>query len=71
MNKIIALSLLSSSIMIYTKDLKIWKEIKPKISGKKKKQFVILSFGYDQKNQRVGCILKNLGLHFSEFGDLF
>ena len=36
-----------------------------------KKEFVILSFSYDEKNQRIGCILKNIGLFFCEASDNF
>lgn len=71
MNKILALDTLSPSIKIFDTNLNFKSELTPHPIGKNVKDMAILNFAYSQKEQRIGCIIKDIGISFWEASDGF
>lgn len=72
LKSIITLGRLSSSITLYDpKDLHVQHKILPSTCRLMSKDVAILSLAFCEKDQRIGCIINNIGVTFWEASDNF
>ena len=65
LNAVIALGRLSSSISLYDpQELKVKDKITPSACKIMSKDVAILSIAFCERNQRIGCIINNIGITF-------
>lgn len=62
-SRLLTLDTLSTSIKIFDTNLNFKKELAP-VQAKSSKELAIMSFAYSKKQQRIGCIVKDLGMSF-------
>lgn len=66
--KIFSLDALSDAISIYDTNCRLEKKLRPQ-NSKIKKDVVVLSFAYSQRQERIGAVLKDFTLSFWDFVD--
>ena len=69
--KIIAVGVLSPSIMVYDHELQEQHQVRPREGKQMGKDIGIISMGYDRDNDRIGALLTNNTMIFWEGGDNF
>lgn len=68
--KVFTLDDLSDSISVYNTSCGLIKRIKPHFS-KLKKDIVVLSFAYSERQERIGAVLKDFSINFWDHSDNF
>lgn len=68
--KVFTLDDLSDSICVYNTSCVLIKKINPHFS-KLKKDIVVLSFAYSERQERIGAVLKDFSINFWDNSDNF
>ncbi len=66
--KIFSLDALSDGISIYDTNCRLERKLRPQ-NSKMKKDIVVLSFAYSERQERIGAVLKDFTLSFWDFVD--